>query len=277
VVERRAGLHWLHAMPSLLPGTPLARAGAHAEVDRAVGLALAERARALAAVGGEWVIHRPEGPPIEPEAIAQPAGETRVLTTAIVGLEGGIEEVWRRLDRRSRQDLAAGARLAVAEAPGRIEEAFALHAARWRAWGAAHAIPLELSRRLLADEPDDPLARLFTISDGRGVLAAVLVLTGRHEWFAWWSGARDEARRRHGFGALLWAVAARAADAGATRFNVGASAGRESVEGFKRSLGARLVRTPVRWLDASESGALGRSVSALQERWRRSRSRGEPA
>jgi len=34
-IERRGGLEWLHASPWLLPGTPLALTGRHAEVDRA--------------------------------------------------------------------------------------------------------------------------------------------------------------------------------------------------------------------------------------------------
>src|SRR5687768_597579 len=41
VIERRAGLHWIRALPHLLTAAPLAIAGARAEVDRACGAALA--------------------------------------------------------------------------------------------------------------------------------------------------------------------------------------------------------------------------------------------
>ena len=34
VVERRGGLHWIHALPYLLSGAPLAGPGAHSAVDR---------------------------------------------------------------------------------------------------------------------------------------------------------------------------------------------------------------------------------------------------
>src|SRR5437867_4138012 len=37
LVERRIGLHWIHALPFLLSGTPLARHDVRAEVDLAVG------------------------------------------------------------------------------------------------------------------------------------------------------------------------------------------------------------------------------------------------
>src|SRR5258708_17967304 len=36
VVERRGAVRWLHALPMLLPAAPIARAGAHAEVDAAI-------------------------------------------------------------------------------------------------------------------------------------------------------------------------------------------------------------------------------------------------
>src|SRR5262249_515010 len=36
MIERRAGLHWIHSLPMVLPGAPLARPGRHADVDRAV-------------------------------------------------------------------------------------------------------------------------------------------------------------------------------------------------------------------------------------------------
>lgn len=275
VIERRAGFPWLHALPHLLPGTPLARPGLHAAVDRAVGIALADYARALGAVGGEWVIHRPDGPPCDDAALARLPGETRLLTVALVDLAGGAEGAWARLARHARQELAATRRrgLAVREDPDALEETYALHAARWR-----DALPLELSRRLLEPAPDGaPGARLFAVSDRAGLLAGVLVLVHRHEWFAWWSGARDAARPRHAFATLLWGVAEHAAAAGARRLNVGASAGSEGVEGFKRSLGARLERMPVRWLGADAAGPVGRALAALQARVRRGRARGEPA
>lgn len=274
VIERRAGFPWLHALPHLLPGTPLARAGAHARVDRAVAAALAARLRALGAVGGEWVFHRPAGPPPEPAALDAVPGETRLLTVAFVGLEDGIDGASGRLGRHARQELAAARRagLVAREDPQALEETWALHAARWRG-----TPPLEMSRRLLEPEGGDPCARLFTVGDRAGLLAGVLVLVHRHEWFAWWSGAREEARPRHAFAALLWGVAEHAAAAGARRLNVGASAGSEGVEGFKRALGARLEHTPVRWLGADAAGPVGRGIAALQARLRRGRARGEPA
>jgi hypothetical protein len=274
VVERRAGFPWLHALPQLLPGTPLARAGAHAQVDQAVGGAFAERVEALGAVGGEWVFHRPEGPPPDPAALTRLPGETRVLTVALVDVGDGMEAAWGRLARHARQELASARRagLVAHEAPDALEEVYALHAARWGA-----GLPLELSRRLLEPEPGGACARLYVTGDRAGLLAGVLVLVHRHEWFAWWSGARDEARPRHAFAALLWSVAEHAAAAGARRLNVGASAGRGGVEGFKRSLGARLVPAPVRWLGPHAAGPLGRGLAMLQARLRRGRARGEPA
>ncbi len=115
------------------------------------------------------------------------------------------------------------------------------------------------------------------MSDRGGTLATVLVLVHRHEWFAWWSGTHPDARRHHGFAFLLWEVAMRAAAAGADRFNLGSSAGLMGVEGFKRSLGARIVPTPVRWIAPHDTGVLGRALGALQGRVRRGRDRGVDA
>jgi CelD/BcsL family acetyltransferase involved in cellulose biosynthesis len=273
LIERRAGFHWLHALPWLLPGTPLARPGAHAEVDRAVADALA----GVRCVGGEWVFHRPRGSAPEPSAIAYLPGETRWLETALVDLAAGAEAAARRLERHARQELALARRrgLEVREQADRLEEAYALHGRQARNWGGHRPPPLELLRRLL--EGPDPLARLFTVSDRGGTLASVLVLVHRHEWFAWWSGTHPDARRHHGFALLLWEVAMRAAAAGADRFNLGSSAGLMGVEGFKRALGARIVPTPVRWIAPNRSGVLGRALGALQGRVRRGRDRGVDA
>jgi len=277
VLGRRAGLTWVHGLPWLLPGTPIARAGEHAVVDAALAGALAAFAAGHGVVGGEWVFHRPAGPAPDPDALASLPGETRRLPTALVDLSAGPEAAWRRLGRHARQELTAARRLglAVREDPGAIESAWALHDAQARAWSGHRTPPLELLRRLLAAAP--PLARLFTVGDRAGLLAAVVVLVHRHEWFAWWSGTRPEARRSHAFGLLLWEAAMRAAGEGAARFNVGASADREGVEGFKRSLGAQVTPAVVRWLAPRGGGPWGRAVAALQSRVRRGRARGEPA
>lgn len=57
-VETRLGLSWLHAMPFGLSAAPLAIAGREAEVDAAVGTALAAFQRDRALVGGEWSCYR---------------------------------------------------------------------------------------------------------------------------------------------------------------------------------------------------------------------------
>ena len=72
LVERRAGFHWLHALPFLLPGAPLARAGAHAAVDAAAAAGLRALQRETRAVGGEWALYRPAGPPVAPERARVP-------------------------------------------------------------------------------------------------------------------------------------------------------------------------------------------------------------
>ena len=276
VIERRGGLQWLHALPWLLPGTPLTGEADYDDVARAV----ADAFRELSVVGGEWVLHRPRDPDRDPSVAARLPGETRRLHTAIVDLAAGVDAASRRLDRHARQELALARRhgLVVREDPACLEETWALHGRQARSWGGHRPPPLELLRRLLGAPGDrDPLARLFVTADGGGVLASVLVLVHRHEWFAWWSGTHPEARRHHGFGFLLWEVAMRAAASGADRFNLGSSAGIGGVEGFKRSLGAQLVSTPVRWIAPHGVGVLGRTIAALQTRVRRGRDRGADA
>jgi len=200
------------------------------------------------------------------------------MTASVVDLDAGLETAWRRIERHARQDLTAARRHGVrcAEEPAALETAHALYVNQARGWGGHRPLPIELARRLLEPAADGGReARLFTARDDRGILSAVLVLTGEHEWFARWSGSHPDARRRHAFAALLWSVAEAAAAAGARRFNVGASSGRAGVESFKRTLGARPVPVLVRWLDARAAGPLGRAVAAMQSRLRRGRARGE--
>jgi Acetyltransferase (GNAT) domain len=278
VIERRAAFTWIHAMPFLLSGTPVARPGAHARVDAAVAAEFAALARDRHAVGGEWTLVRAAGVAPAADVLAHVPGETRTMESAVLDLDAGLDPVWKRVDRKTRQSIAAArdAGLAFAEEPFALDAAYALHVAQSRRFRGHRPQPLELSRRLLASaDADGAAARLFTVRDARGLLSAVLALDGPHETLAWWSGSHRDARARHAFALLLWSMAEWAAAAGRSRLNLGASAGRDPVASFKRSLGARRVPMAVRWLDASSAPAPGRWVAALQRRMRRDRPRGD--
>jgi len=134
LLERRAGFHWLHALPMLLPGTPLARPGRHADVDREVARAFDALALEHRSVGGEWALYRAAGPAVTAGALEAIGGETRMFEAAVVDLAGGIEPALRRVDRKHRQALrqARERGLAFAEEPAALEGAYALHVAQGR-------------------------------------------------------------------------------------------------------------------------------------------------
>jgi hypothetical protein len=283
VIERRGPLHRLHALPWGLPGAALARPGAHAEVDAAVGKGLAHLQRASGAAGGGWVNYRPGGPPVSIEAVETPPGETRMLEASVIDLEPeGIEAAARRMHRKTRQDLhhARAAGLRFAEEPDALEEAYALHLAQARTWPRHRPLPLELARRLLgARSPSvpGPAARLFTLRDRRGVEAALLALDHPRETLPWWSGVHPEGRHRHASGLLLWSVVEWAAAAGRSRVNLGSSAGIDPLRAFKASLGARAVRYPVRWLAPASAPLALRLAAAMLRRLRPHAPPGEAA
>lgn len=277
LIERRAGFHALRALPYMLPGTPLARAGAHAVVDAAAGAGLAALQRESRAMGGEWALYRPGGPPVPQGALESVTGETRWFEAALVPLTDGLAAAWARVDRKSRQEIRqAGERLVCAQEPDALEAAYALHVAQSRAWRTHRPLPLELSRRLLDDAGDGlgPVARLFTARHRGALVCATLVLDHPREAMPWWSGAGPEARRLHASSCLLWSVVEWAHGAGRARVNLGASGNLDSVSAFKDSLGARMERYPVRWLDAAGSSVPGRALAALQRRVRAGRARG---
>ena len=197
-IERRAGLRWIHALPFVLPGTPLARAERRAEVDHAIAGALAELQRELRATGGEWACYRPVGEAVPATALERLSGETRWLEASVIELGGGLEETRRRMNRKTRQEIARSAVQGVrcAEEPEALDEAYALHVRQSRAWGGHRPMPLELSRRLVASG----VGRMFTARDPGGLLCATLALDGAHETFLWWSGANPHApgQRTHG-------------------------------------------------------------------------------
>lgn len=279
LVERRGGLHWLHALPMLLPGTPLALPGEHARVDAAAAGALAELARELGAVGGEWSLWRPEGAAPDEAALAPLGGETRVLEASLVRLAGGLEAARARVDRKHRQDMrrARERGLAFAEEPEALEASYALHVAQGARWRGHRALPLALSRRLLGAGGASPVARLFTLRLAGELLSGALALDGPHETFVWWSGTHPAGRRLHAFPLLLWSIVEWAAAAGRARVNLGASTGLAQVASFKHALGTEDVRYPVRWLDARHAPAPARAVAWAQARLRRGRPRGEAA
>jgi hypothetical protein len=278
-VRRRGGSRWLHVLPYLLSGAPLAVPGAHASVDRRFAAALEAMRRELAVVGGEWAAHRPAGPPPDPGALEAVGGVTRLLETSVIDLEPGIERAWAGLESTARSELqkARASGLVFAEEPEALDEVYVLHLAQARRWSSHRAIPLELARRLLAEPgaPEGPPARLFTVRDRHQLLCAMFYLDQSREILAWWSGSRDDARARHAMTFLYWSTAEWAAAAGRARLNLGGSPGLSGLAAYKRSLGAESVRYPVRWMDAGDS-ASARAVAAL-ERWaRRGRHRGEP-
>jgi hypothetical protein len=280
IVERRGGFHWIHALPFTLSGAPLAREGAHHAVDAAVGEAIAALQLELNAVGGEWALYRPHGPSVDPGALEPASGETRILETSILDLAEGVEAAWRRVDRDTRYELrrARERGFRLREEPEVLEEVYALHLAQARRWPGHRPLPLELSRRLLAPgSRAEPIARLFTVRDARGLLCAMFFLDHRREAFGWWSGTRGGLRAQHAMPFLLWSVAQWASDAGRARLNLGGSAGRATLAAFKQALGARVHRYPVRWLDAAGGPWSARLLAALQRRVRRRRFRGEPA
>jgi len=279
LVERRGGLHWLHALPMLLPGAPVARPGEHARVDAEVAAAVGSLARDLGVVGGEWALWRPEGPPVDPAALAPLGGEVRTLGASVVRLDAGLDAARGRVDRKSRQEMrrARERGFAFAEDPSALEACYALHAAQGLRWRGHRALPLELSRRLLAAGGGTPAARLFTLRLGRELASGALALDGPHETFVWWSGTHPSGRRLHAFPLLLWSIVEWAAAAGRARVNLGASTGLEQVAAFKHALGAEDVRYPVLWLDARHAPAPARAVAWAQARLRRGRARGEAA
>ena len=280
LVERRAGFHALHALPYMLPGAPLALPDGYAVVDAVAGAGLGSLQRESRATDGEWSLYRPGGPPVPPAALESVTGETRWFETALVDLTEGLEAAWARVDRKSRQEIRqAGERLVCAEQPEALEEAYALHVAQSRTWRTHRPMPLELSRRLLGDARDGlgPVARLFTARRRGALVCATLVLDHPREAMPWWSGADPEARRLHASSCLLWSVVEWAHGAGRARVNLGASGSLDSLSAFKDSLGARMERYPVRWLDAASAPAPGRALAALQRRVRAGRSRGAAA
>ena len=274
-IERRSAFTWIRALPHLLPAAPLADAAIKPTVDRAAAAGLAELQRARRACGGEWACYRPVSAPVESDALARCAGETRWMEAAVVDLSRGAEDASRRMDRKTRQDVARTRAHGVTyeERADALEEAYALHVRQARAWSAHRPLPLELSRRLL----DQGVAQLLIARDAGGLLCATLALDSPRETFLWWSGAHPGARAAEAYPGLMWWAAERAAGRGRARLNLGASRGIEPLERFKRSLGATAIRYPVRWLDASAAPPLGRLLAAAQRWRRRGRARGSAA
>ena len=285
VLERRAGFAWIHALPWLLGGAPLAVSGRQARADAGFAEALRALLREARSVGGEWAVYRPDGRE-DLAALDRVPGHTTRVETALVRLEDGIDAARERLGRRMRQYLRNESRaFAFADEPEALDQAYVLHARQARGYRGFVPLPLELSRRLLgggapARDPArasmPPLAHLFTLRSAGRLVAATLFLDHPRELFAWWSGISPRARGRHVFPLLLWRAVEWAAAHGRSRVNLGGSAGRASLIAFKEALGAEQVQFPVRWLEPEHARGPGRWVARLQA-WRRRRlPRGRP-
>ncbi len=280
MIERRGPFRWLHALPWLLPGAPVAAPGMHARADERLATAFAALAREYGAVGGSWSFYRPGAPAPAESALELVPGETRRFEAALLSLGGGLGEVRAGMGRKQRQalDQALERPYVFAEDAGALDAAYALHLAQSAQWPGHRPLPLELSRRLLQAGPAEaPVARLFTLRSRDGVVSATLALDGPHETFVWWSGTHPSARRHGAFARLLWSVADWAVARGRRRLNLGASTGLPHVAAFKSSFGAVGESYPVRWLSSRHASAAGRLLSRAQEWRRRGRPRGERA
>jgi hypothetical protein len=273
-IETRLGLTWLHGMPFGLSAAPLALPGRGAEVDEAVGRALAAFHREHGLVGGEWACGRADGAPVAAAALELLPGETRFMESAVIDLGAGDEAVRSRMDRKTRQNIVRSASRGVRceEDASALERVYALHARQARAWRGHRPLPLELSRRLL----EAGVAHVLVAHDREGVLCGLFALDAPHETFLWWSGSHPSARASDATPRLMAWAAAWAAERGRRRLNLGASRGLPALESFKRSMGSRVVRYPVRWLSSGARAPLGRVAAALQRRVRQSRHRGKP-
>lgn len=278
VLSRRGPFRWLHALPWLLPAPPLAQPGTHAAGDRAIASAFASFAREQRVVGGEWSFYRPDGPAPEEAMLASVPGETRWFEAALLRLDRGLEPVLKRMNRKQRQALeqARARGYTFAEEPEALDEAHALHLSQSQVWGRHRALPLDLSRRLLAPGGGEPIARLFTLRGRHGLVSATLALDAPQETFVWWSGTHPQGRRGQAFAFLLWCICERAHERGRRRLNLGASTDLPHVAAFKTSLGAEAFRYPVRRLDARAAGWAGRAIGGLQALVRRGRPQGAP-
>jgi Acetyltransferase (GNAT) domain len=276
VIERRGGHHWLNALPYLLPAAPLARPDTHARVDSACARALDSLALERRAVGGTWVCYRPAGPPVAEEVLVRLPGATTQVETAVVDLRDGRTAVHARIPRTLRQHLnRVGDGVTFSEEPEALEAVHVLHQRQSRGWTGHAALPIELSRRLLAvGRSGSPRARLFVLRERGRLLAGTLFLDHPRELLAWWSGIHPDARRRHLFQVLLWRAIEWAVTAGRERLNLGGSAGRGSLVSFKQALGAEDLRLPVRWIGADYSPWTGKLLARFQSRLRAGRSRG---
>lgn len=279
VIERRGGHHWIQAMPYLLPGAPLAVAGAHARIDSACAQALDRLALEQRVVGGTWACYRPVGPAVAGEVLVRLPGSTTQVETAVVDLRAGLATVRSRLQRTLGQHLRrVGGDFSFTEEPEALESVHVLHEKQSRGWTGHASLPIELSKRLLSTGRSGiPRARLFVLRERGRLLAGTLFLDHPRELLAWWSGIHPEARRRHLFQVLLWRAIEWAADAGRERLNLGGSAGRGSLVSFKQALGAEDLRLPVRWIGADYAPWTGKLLASLQTRIRAGRSRGAVA
>lgn len=273
-IETRLGLSWLHAMPFGLSAAPLALPGWESEVDEAVGTALATFQRERALVGGEWSCYRAARAAVAPSALERLEGETRFMESAVIDLGSDSGEVRARMDRKTRQDIVRSASRGVrCEVDAlALERVYALHAQQARLWRGHRVLPLELSRRLLALGA----AHVLVAHDRDGVQCGLFALDAPHETFLWWSGSHPSARASDATPRLMAWAAEWARSRGRRRLNLGASRGLAALESFKRSMGARSVRYPVRWLAAANAAPLGRLAAAVQKRVRRGRHRGSP-
>lgn len=239
----RFGLVWARSLPFGTYGGPLVSADDPDPVSVRAALARAfEEWLSSERVAGGEVVHArlsPEDSGAEPDP-AWRALSLGITTgqTHVVDLAPGAEAILAGLHRESRRVLRQAERhgVVVDQDPATLPAVHALYLGQARAWPGHRPYPLPFLEALLRHP--SAFARLYVARRAGQVEAGLLVLSGGGESFVWWGGAGPESRRSLSYAYLMKCALMGACADGQARLNLGASGGRETLEHFKRSLGA---------------------------------------
>jgi CelD/BcsL family acetyltransferase involved in cellulose biosynthesis len=175
-------------------------------------------------------------------SLAAERWDTTELSTHVVDISGGFDEVWREhFDKPRRRRVRRAEELGVSvrrgNGPGDVSSFMAVYRERLQDWKTGGGHPEALFFSLV--EHGGPQVRLYVAEHGGAVIGGHLNFYYKDAVIAWYGMASTRAGDTQA-GTLLYSVCMRdACDEGFRSYNLGASLGKRSLIEYKESLGGK--------------------------------------
>jgi hypothetical protein len=169
-------------------------------------------------------------------------------STQIIDLSGGLDTLWKDLDKGARNQVRqaerAGVEVAVENSPTAFDDYYSMLEASARRWGQTDPGKPQSLFRAIARLGSEATTRLWLARVEGRLAAGALCFYGRSEVFYWSGAMHAEHAHSRANNLIQWRIIEHAVANRFHTYNMGASGDLEGVRRFKGGFGARALDYP---------------------------------